>query len=315
MPRDRLRDDDIIFEGDMIDGQPGRFMSPRGYLSLLILLLFVGSSLYVWYAYNKRPSYGPDGQPPLIRADARPIKVAPDNPGGDDFVSDAPLITTLLNPNADAPAPREEVLLSPPPSAPVPLLAPRDQAPAATADAGAADVQDAQGEPSAASPWQAAMDVAARPPSGLHEDVELGARVPDDGADQAAGLFEQQPLTALSDWIEAMDSDLGLLDDEVLTSAVAEDSAEPAPATGGAEGRFRVQFASLTSEEQAETGLTTLQRRYAPLRDVPLQVVEGESGGARVFRVQALDFTDRAAAQSLCDDVLDAGGACWVIEG
>ncbi|HEX6141343.1 MAG TPA: SPOR domain-containing protein [Geminicoccaceae bacterium] len=49
---------------------------------LPVLAIFVGFGSIVWLAYVEGAPASAIGEPPLIKADARPIKLAPDDPGG-----------------------------------------------------------------------------------------------------------------------------------------------------------------------------------------------------------------------------------------
>lgn len=111
---------------------------PRRSRWLLILLpvlaIFIGFGSIVWFAYVEGAPASAVGEPPLIKADARPIKLKPDDPGGQAIPDRGELGEMLAD---EAPGGPERLL--PPPEEP---LVPPPEAPAqpsATDLAAAAD--------------------------------------------------------------------------------------------------------------------------------------------------------------------------------
>jgi outer membrane biosynthesis protein TonB len=141
------REDDSL--GLMGDDRLEEFATPRrrwptAVMTVLTMAVFAGG---LWYFYHlggvRQPAPGPGGEPPLIRADDKPMKLKPDQPGGmpvpDQNVSvyepkpgTAPVEKLLPPPEQPMPRP------VPPPSAkevatpPVPSAMPAQPAPATT---------------------------------------------------------------------------------------------------------------------------------------------------------------------------------------
>jgi hypothetical protein len=100
---------------------------PRRSRWLLILLpvlaIFIGFASIVWFAYVEGAPASAVGEPPLIKADARPIKLKPDDPGGQAIADRGELGEMLAD---QAPSGPERLL--PPPEEP--LVPPPEEAPA-----------------------------------------------------------------------------------------------------------------------------------------------------------------------------------------
>lgn len=142
---------------------------PKRSRLLLILLpalaIFIGFASIVWLAYVEGAPASAVGEPPLIRADARPIKMEPDDPGGQSIPDRGELGSILAD---DAP-PGEERLMPLPEE---PLTAPPDDeapadAPSATELAAAADAIDDRIEADPPAPAGAG--------EGTDENADVGA--------------------------------------------------------------------------------------------------------------------------------------------
>ena len=135
---------------------------PAAVLTAIVMALFAGG-LWFFYHQGARQSVvsGPGGEVPLIRADDRPMKIKPDQPGGmpvpDQNVS-------VYEPKPGA-APVEKLL--PPPEQPMPRPAPKEMAsplPSTAAPAASAPAQPAPAAP-AAPKQQAAAPPAPKAPA------------------------------------------------------------------------------------------------------------------------------------------------------
>src|SRR5438270_12507900 len=91
---------------------------PTAVLTGIVMAVFAGGLWYFYHLGVRQPAPGPGGEVPLIRADDKPIKMKPDQPGGmpvpDQNVS-------VYDPKPGA-APVEKLL--PPPEQPMPRSAP-----------------------------------------------------------------------------------------------------------------------------------------------------------------------------------------------
>lgn len=80
--------------------------------------------------------------------------------------------------------------------------------------------------------------------------------------------------------------------------------------TGNAGAAF-VQIGAYGSREQADSAWGTQSGRFSALSGLRHRVVEGQSNGATVFRLQAI-ASDAAAAQAICRSIRSSGGDCIV---
>ena len=118
---------------------------PAAVLTAIVMALFAGG-LWFFYHQGARQSVvsGPGGEVPLIRADDRPMKIKPDQPGGmpvpDQNVSvyepkpgAAPVEKLLPPPEQPMPRPApKETAAPPPPAAAPPAAAPAPPVPSAS---------------------------------------------------------------------------------------------------------------------------------------------------------------------------------------
>ena len=150
------REDDSV--GLMGDDRLDEFAAPRrrwptAVLTGIVMAVFAGGLWFFYHQGVRQPAPGPGGEVPLIRADDKPMKMKPDQPGGmpvpDQNVS-------VYDPKPGA-APVEKLL--PPPEQPMPRPVPRE----ATAPS-APSTAPAQSAPAAtAAPQQQAAATTAAP--------------------------------------------------------------------------------------------------------------------------------------------------------
>lgn len=150
------REDDSV--GLMGDDRLDEFAAPRrrwptAVLTGIVMAVFAGGLWFFYHQGVRQPAPGPGGEVPLIRADDKPMKMKPDQPGGmpvpDQNVS-------VYDPKPGA-APVEKLL--PPPEQPMPRPVPRE----ATAQP-APSTAPAQSAPAAtAAPQQQAAATTAAP--------------------------------------------------------------------------------------------------------------------------------------------------------
>ncbi len=150
------REDDSV--GLMGDDRLDEFAAPwrrwpTAVLTGIVMAVFAGGLWFFYHQGVRQPAPGPGGEVPLIRADDKPMKMKPDQPGGmpvpDQNVS-------VYDPKPGA-APVEKLL--PPPEQPMPRPVPRE----ATAPS-APSTAPAQSAPAAtAAPQQQAAATTAAP--------------------------------------------------------------------------------------------------------------------------------------------------------
>lgn len=305
---DELGDTDDIERADESEQSNRRVVMIIGAVVLLGLIGAAGALTVL---------LGQGDPPPIIRAEAGPIKTPPAEDGGLEVPFQDSLV---LNRPQDEP----EVLMRRPPEplSPTPLPAPSaeaqanaeplspltppslfgtggsDPTPEATPQTGptAADIERELGVLSAG---QAPAPTPARERPPAPRDLTLETSQPAGGADAAAAApaapapRPERPQTA---------------------AATPEPAPTPAPAaaSGGGDG-WRVQLASLRSRAAAERGWANLRNR-APdlLNGQPLTIEQARVSGSTYFRVQAGDFGSRSDANGLCQQLKARGLDCIV---
>lgn len=334
-----LRDDlDYDTRDDAYDYPPERPERPRRRL-LPLLLAGGGIALFsgvIWYAYTagKQTAVGPDGVTPLIQANQAPTKQRPDQPGGMEVPHQDKLVYDRLTPDASAPPAVERLL--PPPEAPVPrpVLTPQQQvaqlqqqlqAPAP----GMAGMQGMQGMagmlgmqgmglPAAPPqpPGMAGNQAAALPPVPATTPEPRPSGPPRTAAPAkppATKPVEAKPAPAAAapakpPAAEAKPAPAKPPAAEAKPAAVAK---PPAAAAGG----FRVQLASVRTEEEAQSEWKRFQAHHkGQLGNLTLVVKKTDLGEKGVFyRVQG-GGVDEARAKAICAELKGQNVGCQVVK-
>jgi cell division septation protein DedD len=251
-----------------------------------VLVIAIGAGASGWYfLHDGTTADSPDAEVPLIRADAGPIKVRPEEPGGMDVPDRDKLVYDRIDGNGERPA--VERLLPPPemPMAkPAPQAAPNDveERPAAQ-----------QPSPAPASPpaSTARTDAAPAPEQAVPsvEDVLTAMRPPPPIEPKAPENPAETKLKA-----------------EAAKAAVA-----PAKAGG-----FLVQLAAVRSREQADVEWQRLRQKNSDLLgNLDLSVMRADLGPDKgvFFRLRAGPVTTEAAAQTLCQKLSERKIGCLVV--
>jgi hypothetical protein len=115
---DRRFHSDFMYDATLEDDEGGGTRSPLFIILTGLVLLAFGA--VVWVAYQQGVRQGDRGAPPVIAADAGPIRIPPENPGGTTVPDQDQLIYERIagaETEAAAEAPAGE--LAPPPETPV----------------------------------------------------------------------------------------------------------------------------------------------------------------------------------------------------
>jgi cell division septation protein DedD len=245
-------------------------------IAVVALALFGG---LIGYTYFSRGG-GPGGPVPLIKADPRPMKSAPEKPGGMEVPNQDKEIYARIDRNTpQGQGPRVERLLPPPespmarprpPSAPAPLEPEIPTAPALEPPPNAVEVP--QAAPRAAAPAPAPARPAAPAP---------------------AAPAPQQQASA---------------------PRAAPAAPPPAPAASGT-ARYRIQLAALRTSEDATREWDKLRRAHMDLLGpLALNVVRADLGDRGTFyRIQAGPLADEQAAKELCRRLAEKKVGCLVV--
>lgn len=251
-------------------------------IAIIAVTVFAG---LIGYTYFTRTDTG-GGAVPLIKADPRPMKSAPDKPGGMDVPhQDKEIYGKLGREPAPALTARGERLL-PPPEAPLPRPRPatappplEPEIPEAPAVAPPPNAVEVTPQPQPVPPSAAPAPRASAPPPAAH-------------VAPPAAPHPAPPSVAK------------------VPSAAA--PAAVAPAAGG---RFRIQLAALRTNDEATRAWDKLRRAHADLLgSLALNVVRADLGDRGTFyRIQAGPLADEGAAKDLCRRLTEKKVGCLVV--
>lgn len=246
---------------------------------------------------------------PVVRAMAGPMRIAPENPGGEVADHQGLAVNTIAALGTAAPPPDRLVLAPRPPE-----LAPEDSAGLSPVDPNAV-VETA--------PMIAAVPVPVPKPAidPLGPDPDAVAQalaealaepvpeVTDEGALQTAGAAIRP---------RARPSSMGASDLSVAvteaTPVAATTAAEVDPATI-ASGTRLVQLGAFDTPEQARSEWAKLANQFGPVMEGKALVVQAaESGGRTFYRLRAHGFADETAARGFCTTLLDQNASCIPVE-
>lgn len=284
----------------------------RWWLRILLLLVVLGGGAYSYVHFGgKMPAMlgRADGEPPVIKADATPVKVKPDNPGGAEIPDRDKLVyqrmsgTPAAEPKVERLLPAPEAPLAPP-AAPMPAPAPAVQQPlpkvpteaqvdAATVPA-PAKVAEPAGKVLAAKPVEPPP-----PPPAPVEAATVASNTPKaPPAAPAPAPAEAEAPRPLAAKMEA----------------AKETPKASAPAAFGA---YQIQIAAVRQEDIAKREWTRLQRVHPDLLgDLNLIVVRADLGAEKgvFYRLRAGPLASEASARKRCADLAKVKVGCLVVK-
>jgi hypothetical protein len=247
----------------------------RAGAALLVMGLFAGG---LWFAYaaGMRQSNGA-GDIPLIRADTRPMKARPTDPGGMPIPDRDMLIYGQSRPAVEhlLPAPEQPMARPAPPPPTSPPPAPAQAAalpPSAAPSAGSVETTPAAAAPNGAT-------AAALPAPGAPAHPEQMAAVP------PANPRSASPRTA------------------------------PAGAAATRTGGVRLQLGAVRSEEVARAEWDRIKRRNADLLgNLSAVAIRADLGGKGVYyRIQAGPVGDASTADRVCGELRQRHLGCIIV--
>lgn len=266
---------------------------------MIALVALAGFGGVVWYAYDQgiRQTAAP-GATPLIKADAGPTKVRPDQPGGMDVPHQDKLVLNSL-PEGDKGAPPVERLLPP---AETPLPRPTASAPAPSAAANPA-------LPPKIGPTPPPVAVPAVAPV-IPAPAPAPAATAPSPTQQAAAA--PPPVAAAPTPVAAPAAPAPR---PAPGTAAPPAKATPAAVTSG--GGYRVRLVSVKSESETGHEWTRLQQHFPQLASLQMSVTRADLGEKGVwYRIHAGPLSDAQAASQLCAAITakDKSQGCLVVK-
>ena len=249
----------------------------------IALFALVGFVVIVFNAYDRGKQPGDDKAAPVIKAEEGPLKVRPQQPGGMDVPNQDKQVYGRIGP-ADRP-PQVEHLI-PPPEANVARPPPPQQTTATQPTAPAPAPAEPKPAETAAAP--------AAPPAAAP------AAEPEPAPPVATAVAPPEPAPP----------------PKAVPPARTASAPPTSPATRASGGGYRVQLASLKSEDAAKRTWTDLSKRNADLfGKLSSSVVRADLGQKGVYyRLQAGPLPDAAAAQALCNRAKQRKLGCIVVK-
>lgn len=245
-------------------------------IAVIALALFGGLIGYTYLSH----SGGPGGPVPLIKADPRPMKSAPEKPGGMEVPNQDKEIYARIDRNAPQGQGTRVERLLPPPESPMP----RPRPPAA---------------PPPLEPEIPAAPAIEPPPNAV--EVPQPAPVAPRAAAPAPTPTPAKPAAPTPA-------------PQQQASAPRAAPAAPPPAAAGAT-RYRIQLAALRTNEDATREWEKLRRAHMDLLGpLALNVVRADLGDRGTFyRIQAGPLADEQAAKDLCRRLAEKKVGCLVV--
>jgi hypothetical protein len=320
---------------------------------LALAAIIIVAAIGAWWWTGRTPST----DVPVITADATPEKVKPAEEGGLQVQNqDVQVLDPSAQSQAETVMPEPEQPITPPAAGAdqAPTVVDGGQAaPAATAEAPAADTQPAPGVPlsetplpafeengttsqMAPAPAEAAAPVVAAPePTQTAEAPAATEPAPAQSATEATTA--QAPATEAAPATEpAAQPETAQQQQQEPTQAAQPQTTQPAqpeavaaqpeatqqaaatptaPTPAAATGNTRIQLAAGKSEASVQKEWAALQKAYPQqLGDLSLTIERVDKGTAGVFyRLQAGPLADKAAARQVCASLKQHGQDCIVV--
>jgi hypothetical protein len=286
---------------DPAAGPSGRKSAPVGqkrsfWPALVVTAATIAFGGVIWYAYQEGRSTSASGEPPLIKADQGPVKVKPDQPGGQDIPFQDSTVYDRLGQNGSGKQPPMEKLL-PPPETPVQLPQPAPTA------------QSTPQSPSAAPPSPANTDAAALAPKpeGLPVVVTTGVQPAPEAKPAPAQPSAPPPAAAQADPIGALAA-AALAKPETPKST-------PAATNAALSSSYRIQLSAVRTEQAVAPEWARLKRHFPELlSSLKMEATKSEvPGKGTFFRIEAGPL-DQNGAKAACEHVKAQGVGCFVIK-
>lgn len=280
--------------------------------------VFAVFAAVLWYAYVEVMGLGAGGPPPLIKAEAGPIKRAPDDPGGMEIPNRDSAAARVFQERSDG-LRRERILprqdtsqleLEPEPPPPVERLEASEPSPHPPAEP-----SPAAGTATAA-PAQTETAPAATPPPAVRSQIVVTDRMAATTPQAAAPATPPPrplapPAGVLRPPAPVPQPPPTQAPQAGRTPPAAVPPSRSAPAASPI---FRVQLGAFRSEAAANQAWSSLQRRLqAPLASLRPFVLEAQTSAGTFYRLQAGPLASRDGAVQACAQVKAGGNDCFIV--
>ena len=292
--------------------------------TLIVMVALAAFAALGWFGYGFLAPAIPAGEPPLIKADANPIKRRPADPGGIDPPHQDKTVYDQVSPGQSGEV--VEKLLPPPetPITPSPTeeITDTEEAPDAEAATEPEQVADSEQAGDIGSAGETADDEL--PPA---EEIVPAEEAPSEPAQVGETESAAEPTVERIEETPVAETQPEPVPEQPATAPAAAPPAEETPTqtvavpkatppqpTGG----FRIQVAAMRSPEAAEKAWARLQKKHGEVLgglEFFMQRVDlGEEKGV-FFRVQGGPLPDRASASDICARLRERDVGCLVVKG
>jgi hypothetical protein len=311
--------------------------SGRGWFVLVLgIVVFAAFGGVVGYAYLKGlPGIG--GEPPLIRAEAGPYRLAPEDRGGLAISNANSRIVTVLGNKPDE-ARVERIL--PPESSPafeasepepmVGMPEPGDQpgrlaatepsaSPPETGDLGTVAPDALPAADALAMPYPRSKPLPSEPePRAGPAEAEISALPSPASVAESSAEPPAPPAVAPAPQTpspsEPQATPPAAPRQLVRVEPAAPPVAAATPRTSTGAGIFRLQLAAVRTDGGLTQAWADLRQRYpAALESVTPQVERTDTTSGPLYRLQAGPFATREAAANACGSIRASGGQCFIV--
>ncbi|HMR33914.1 MAG TPA: SPOR domain-containing protein [Geminicoccaceae bacterium] len=298
-------------------------------------VVFAVFAAVIWYAYVEVMGLGAGGPPPLVRAEAGPIKRAPDDPGGMEIPNRDAAVARVFEETSDGVRrerilPPQDTTQVPPEPDPPPSAAPQPEAastvPATDGQPPAAEVPverlaAPEPEPPAAVPAptppasRPTITVTSQPPPTQATTPPTEQTAPRPLTPPAAAA---RPPAQVAPRPAAQPAQPRVVtppsppqQQAARTPPAATPPARSAPAAGPT---FRVQLGAFRSDSAANQAWNLLQSKLGgTLGGLRPTVLEARTSAGTFYRLQAGPLPDRDGAVRTCSQVKAAGNDCFIV--
>ncbi|MDB5397333.1 MAG: hypothetical protein JWM91_4839 [Rhodospirillales bacterium] len=316
--RGELRADPGIAPGNRNIDPPKRRRSI--WPSIAVVAAFAAFGGVIWFAYQNGRDASRSGVPPLVKADAAPVKVKPDDPGGQEIPFQDSTVYDRLNKNGQKPVvekllpPTETPVSRPPPADAAldpPLVDTPSIAPQGTLQSPVTQLPSVQGlggplkgtpgaplpdagSPTALAPLPGAIIAQIPPPPASHP------------AQPATPVKPAAPPLAKPATVTPPNSIAALI------SGAGDVVAAPKSAAAGAS--YRIQLSAVRNSDAVAGEWARLKSRFPELASLKNSSSKVDVAGKGTFyRVEAGPL-DQAAAKSTCARLRGQGLGCIVVQ-
>ncbi len=305
------------------DAAPARGRSMTNLVGAIASVALLGGAVFWGYQIAERKVNGI----PVLKAEAGPMRVAPDNPGGEvtehqglsvNDVAAIGIATPLPDEIVLAPRPAELAVEDLPGLAPEPptaLVPPQvDTPPAQPLTVGRAAADPAQGAIAPAAP---VATVTAQAIAMAEELAQGAAPLSDLGIEGALSeAMADAPVVpgGLGKSLVPQRRPAAIAARAPQVPVISQPAAQLAPEALPTGARV-VQFGVFDSAEAADARWNALSSNYGELMVGKLRVIQtAESGGRTFYRLRAAGFADEADARRFCSALSAEGTECIPVE-